>query len=197
MPLYYYKDSEYPDDGYYNDGDYGYKSDRAESIYSDPDPTTSEPNHCENHKDALGEYEYEHREPEYKGYKLEELECEGDKIQRFEECVDDDNGTGADWEVGHEGEIEGYKYGELKYKGDRIHEQEELKREEAYRIEGRTCQSEENAYRHWESKYHQDRAYEPQEHNDDEAGEHTPHPPFPLHTRPQPTRYPTRINKVT
>jgi len=78
---YYHEDSEYPDDGYYDDGDYGYESDRAESLYSDPEPTPSEPYDNIDHKDETdtrwetnterSEYEpvglkYRHKEPEYK-----------------------------------------------------------------------------------------------------------------------------------
>jgi hypothetical protein len=48
---YYHEDSEYPDDGYYDDGDHGYESDRAESLYSDPDPAPSEPYDNVDHED--------------------------------------------------------------------------------------------------------------------------------------------------
>ena len=48
----YYEDSECQYNGYYSNEDDGYQSDRAESVYSDPDPAHSEYNHYE-HEDNV------------------------------------------------------------------------------------------------------------------------------------------------
>jgi hypothetical protein len=90
---------EYPDNR-----DYGYKSDHAKSLYSDPDPTPSELYDNVDGKNEtntrwetsieISKYEpkgleYKHKEPEYEAkggeYKDKELEGDKDKIYRHRE----------------------------------------------------------------------------------------------------------------
>jgi hypothetical protein len=178
---YHYEDNahEYGNNGNHGNDEYDKYLDRAESIYSDSDPTSSE---------------------------LDNNECQPD---------DNSNGTGGDWEMEYKGEVEVNEQEALEYETMEEVSTDQGKYESAvlkyehtgsdYGVdkpqqpgynnnETRQLKELERVSVRWE---HEPRGleyevYEPQEHDDEEAGEHTPHPPFPLHTHPQPRRYPVK-----
>ncbi|KIM88431.1 hypothetical protein PILCRDRAFT_3427 [Piloderma croceum F 1598] len=169
---YGYDGPEYANYSAYDDGYTDSYSDHAESVYNDPDPINSEPDHYEDHKDIPEGHRYKYK-GEVEGYELKELEHGEGKIDEYGERE-------------HECEYEEEKYEPkgLKYEGEEGYEHKEL----AYEPK---CDNRETSYapgnnEHEGPIYHNVRTAPPYLVDQEATGEYI-HTHFPSTPTPAPT----------